>query len=115
MVFVRTVRDPGFVAVFSLALTGITRSTALVKAVNDMNISIRGARAAVTDDAVMIAAEVYDQPALENAVINAVKAVSYLANSCAAQLQPRFGGNTFFGERTQSADNDPEPGTGLYL
>jgi hypothetical protein len=115
MVFVRAVRDPGFVAVFSPALTGITRSTALVKAVNDMNISIRGARAAVTDDAVMIAAEVYEQPALESAVINALKAVSSLANSCAAQLQPRFGGNTFFGERKDSVDNDPEPGTGLYL
>jgi hypothetical protein len=115
MVFVRAVRDPGFVAVFSPALTGITRSVALVKAVNDMNISIRGARAAVTDDAVMIAAEVYDQPALENAVINALKAVSSLANSCAAQLQPRFGGNTFFGEQKDSVDDDPEPGTGLYL
>jgi hypothetical protein len=116
MVFVRVVRDPGFVAVFSSALTGVTRSTALVKAVNDMNISIRGARAAVTDDAVVIAAEVYEQPAIQSAVINALKAVSSLANSCAAQLQPRFGGNTFFEEPAPSAgDDDPEPGTGLYL
>jgi hypothetical protein len=115
MIFVRAARDPGFVAVFSPALTGITRSTALVKAVNDMNISIRRARAAVTDDAVMIAAEVYDQPALENAVVNALKAVSSLANSCATQLHPRFGGNTFFGERTPPTGDDPEPGTGLYL
>jgi hypothetical protein len=115
MVFVRVVRDPGFVAVFSPALTGVTRTTALVKAVNDINISIRGARAAVTDNAVLIAAEVYDQPALESAVINAFKAVSFLANSCAAQLRPRFGGNTFFGEPAPTVEDDPEPATGLYL
>jgi hypothetical protein len=115
MVFLRVVRDPGFVAVFSPALTGVTRSPALVEAVNDINRSIRGARVAVTDDAVMIAAEVYEQPALEAGVINALKAVGSLANSCAARLQPRFGGNTFFGERKDSADDDPEPGTGLYL
>jgi hypothetical protein len=115
MVFVRVVADPGFVAVFSPALTEVTRRAALIEAVNDINRTIRGARAAVTDNAVLIAAEVYEQPALEGGVINALKAVSSLANSCAAQLQPRFGGNTFFGESTPPAEDSPEPGTGLYL
>jgi hypothetical protein len=115
MVFLRVVREPGFVAVFSPALSGLTRSTALVEAVNDMNRSIRGARAAVTGDAVMIAAEVYEQPALEAGVINAFKAVSSLANSCAAQLQPRFGGKTFFGDPATPGEGNSEPATGLYL
>jgi hypothetical protein len=115
MVYVRAVTDRGFVAVFSPALTGVTRSTALVKAVNDMNNWVRGARVLVTNDAVIIAAEVYDQPALEVAVINAFKTVSSLANSCPAELQPRFGGNTFFGELAPPADDDPEPRIGLYL
>jgi hypothetical protein len=115
MVFVRVVKDPGFVAVFSPVLLGITRSTALVKAVNDMNNWIRGARASVADDAVLIAAEVYDQPALESAVINAFKAVSSLANSCGAELKSRFGGNTFFDEPAPPPDDDPEPRIGLYL
>jgi hypothetical protein len=115
MVFVRTVKDRGFVALFSPALLGVTRSAALVKAVNDMNNWIRGARASVADDAVLIAAEVYDQPALESAVINAFKAVASLANSCGAELKARFGGNAFFDEPAPPLDADPEPRTGLYL
>ncbi len=115
MVYVRVVSDRGFVAVFSPALQGLTRSSALVEAVNDINNSIRGARAAVTDDAVMIAAEVDDQPALDSAVINAFKAVSSLANSCGAELQARFGGNTFFDQPAPPVEDRPEPGYGFYL
>ena len=115
MVFVRVVADPGFVAVFSPALLGVTRSSALVEAVNDLNNSIRGARASVSDDAVLMTAEVYDQPALESGVINAFKAVSALANSCGADLQGRFGGHTFFGESTPPAEDSAGPGYGLYL
>ena len=115
MVYVRVVADRGYVAVFSPALRGISRSPALVEAVNDINNSIRGARAAATDDAVMIAAEVDDQPALDSAVINAFKAVSSLANSCGAELQARFGGNTFFGQPTATVDPDRAPGYGFYL
>jgi hypothetical protein len=115
MVYVRAVTDRGLVAVFSPALTGVTGSTAVVKAVNDINNSIRGARASVADDAVLIAAEVYDQPALEAAVINALKAVSSLANSCGAELKARFGGTTYFDDPAPPADDDPERRIGLYL
>jgi hypothetical protein len=115
MVFVRVVADPGFVAVFSPALLGVTRSAALVEAVNDLNNSIRGARASVADDAVLMTAEVYDQPALESGVINAFKAVSALANSCGADLQNRFGGHTFFEQSAPSADDGAGPGYGMYL
>jgi hypothetical protein len=106
---------PGLRRRLSPALQGLTRSSALVEAVNDINNSIRGARAAVTDDAVMIAAEVDDQPALDSAVINAFKAVSSLANSCGAELQARFGGNTFFGQPAPPLDDSHEPGYGFYL
>lgn len=115
VVYVRVVADEGYVSVFSPALLGVTRTAALVDAVNDLNNSIRGARASVTDNAVVVAAEVYDQPALESGVINAVKAVSCLANSCGAELQTRFGGNTFFGAPVQPAEPASPQGCGFYL
>lgn len=115
MVYVRVVADRGYVAVFSPALLHVSRTPALVEAINDVNHSIRVARAFVTDTAVMFAAEVDDQPDIEAGVINAFNAVSSLANSYGAELQTRFGGHTFFAEPTQAAEPTPEAGCGLYL
>jgi hypothetical protein len=115
MVYVRVVADPGFVAVFAPALLNVTPSAALVEAVNELNNKIRLARASVAGDAVMIAAEVDDQPALESGVINAFKAVSAIANGCGPDLQARFGGNTFFAQPAVSGEPRAEPACGFYL
>jgi hypothetical protein len=115
MIYVRVVTDPDYVAVFAPALVDVSRSPALVDAINDVNTSIRVARAFVTDTAVIFAAEVDDQPDVEAGVINAFNAVSSLAQGYGAELQARFGGHTFFAEPAPAAEPTPEPGCGLYL
>jgi hypothetical protein len=115
MVYLRVVTDPGYVAVFSPALVHVSRTPALVEAINDVNHSIRVARAFVTDTAVVFAAEVDDQPDIRAGLISAFNAVSSLSNSYGAELQARFGGHTFFADPAQAAEPAPEPGCGLYL
>jgi hypothetical protein len=115
MVYLRVVTDPSYVAVFSPALLHVSRTPALVEAINDVNHSIRVARAFVTDTTVIFAAEVDDQPDIRASVISAFNAVSSLSNSYGAELQGRFGGHTFFAEPAQAVVPPPEPGCGLYL
>lgn len=116
MVYVRAGADTGYVTVFSPALLGVTPTPGLLEAVNQFNSRIRVARAFVTDHEVVISAEVDDQPNVEDGVMHAFKAVSSLANVCAAELQPGFGGFTRFGAPDAPApDPVAEPGYGLYL
>ncbi len=111
MVYVRVMAERNFVAVYSRALLDVTRTAGLVDAVNEINNRIRVARASVTDHGVMFAAEVDDVPGAEASVINAVQAVSSLANEFGADLQSRFGGRTFF----QEPAVEPDQHIGLYL
>lgn len=116
MVYLRVVSEPAHVTVFSPILLGTPSSPALLDAVNDINNTIRVARAIAMNDGVMLAADVYDQPHIEDGVIHAFKAVSSLANEMSGDLQSRFGGPTQFGA---PPDPGPEParelGYGGYL
>jgi hypothetical protein len=113
MVYVRVVAERGYVALFAPALLEVEPNAGLVDAVNEFNNSIRGARAAFTGQTVVVAAEVDDQPEVGHSVVNSFKAVSSLAQSCADELQGRFGGRRYFGERT--AGRGQGPGYGFYL
>ncbi len=112
MVYVRIVPDRNYVAVYSPAVVDIDHSPALIAAVNEVNLTIRVARASVGGHEIVFAAEVDDGPGLESSVINAYNAVASLANSCGADLQSRFGGRTYFQE---SPPPDPDVHIGLYL
>jgi hypothetical protein len=111
MVFVRLLAGRDFVGVFSPVLLDIDRTAGLIEALNEVNRNIRVARAAVTDHEVIFAAEVEDGPGAEGSVVNAMEAVSSLANSYGDELQSRFGGRTFF----QQPATQPDEHTGLYL
>jgi hypothetical protein len=111
MVYVRVRAERNFVGVFSPVLLDINRTAGLIDAVNEINTNIRVARAAVTNHEVIFAAEVDDGPGAEASVINAIEAVSRLANSYGTDLQSRFGGRTFF----QEPPIQPDQHTGLYL
>jgi hypothetical protein len=111
MVFVRVLPERNYVAVFSPILRDLTRTAGLLAAVNEVNNKIRVARAYASERGVILAAEVDDVPGAEASVIKAFRAVSGLANSCAADLQSRFGGRTFF----QESETDAGEHFGLYL
>lgn len=112
MYFVRVVREPPMVAVFSPMLQDVGMTSGLVEAVNEINTDIRFARAFLTGGTVMVAAEVDAGEGMESALVAASGAVGWLSDHWGLRLQARFGGKTFFEEDTPIVS---EPGTGLYL
>ena len=115
MVFVRVMSDPGYVAVFSPAILGVTRTPELVDAVNDINCSIRIARASVAGEAVVIAAEVEDQGDITDGLTGALNAVSSLSNFYGTDLRSRFKGRSYFENPVEDQGQPSELGCGLYL
>jgi hypothetical protein len=112
MVFVRVTSDPDYVRVFSPVLHDLEPTAELVAAVNDINLEIRIARFLVKGGEVIVSADVDDTPAIEGPLGDAYHAVGSLASHYAGQLQARFGGATFFG---QKVDPPGPAATGLYL
>ena len=113
MVYVRVVADPAYVSVFSPSLLGVEPTPDLFAAINEFNCSIRGARANFRDGAVVVGIEVDDQPEIGAALFNAYRAVSSLTDACASELQPRVGGQRYFGDPVPRPG--PEGGYGVYL
>jgi hypothetical protein len=116
MVYVRTWPDRNYVGVFSPVVLDVTRSPALVAKVNRINSDIRVARAFVTNNEVIMAAEVDDHDGLEAGLISAFQAVAALSNLYGDELQAQFGGRTFFQEPAGApSGTEPEQHLGLYL
>ena len=113
MAFVRVAEDAPIVQVFAPVIWDVPSSAELLEAVNQLNSSIRFARARFdAKGGVTLAAEVPGVPFSADHVVNAVKAVGFLADEQTEPFQDRFGGRVFFGE---AVPPKREPPTGGYL
>jgi hypothetical protein len=80
------------VAVFAPVLYDIEGGNQVLEAVNEINTSIRFARASWADNAITLETEVPSSPFVADQLLEACRAVGQLADYYAEKLQDRFGG-----------------------
>jgi hypothetical protein len=97
MVYVRVLKDSPTLAVFAALVWDIECSTSVLEAVNDINASIRFARAWWTGNGITLAIEVRAVPFEAEHLTYACQTVGQLADYHAGKLQERFGGSVAFG------------------
>lgn len=112
MVFVRLLREPASILVFSPVLIEVPPTPPLLDALNAFNEHVRFVRFAHSEDGVVVDIELFGDP-FDPALLGlACRAVSAAAREFGPDLQADFGGRLYLGDASVPA---PSRGLGGYL
>lgn len=94
LLVVRAVESPPYVAVHSPVVSGVRRSDALLRRLDELNARIRFARLFESGGTIVAAGEVFEEPFVVEHVVHACRVIGQLSNDLGGTLQQEFGGKT---------------------
>ena len=99
MCYVRSIEDPPSVRLFAPMVVDVSRTSALLEALNDINMSITVGRVFHTPaNEVIFALELYGDQLTVEIIRASLGAATYVADRFDDEIQFRFGGRTLFAE-----------------